>query len=93
MKKLTLTALALLVMTTTALTFRGVNASQISTADSNNATKAAYRDGLFVGKLAATSGNPREVSTGRWISKEDRASYETGYQKAYGDVIASRNTR
>ena len=54
---------------------------------------AAFRDGLYLGKLDAKSGRTQHVSVGRWNSAEDRASFTAGYQQSYRDVqMAARET-
>jgi hypothetical protein len=44
---------------------------------------AAFRDGLYLGKLDANSGKPQHVSLGRWSTAKDRASFTAGYQQSY----------
>ena len=46
-------------------------------------TDAPYRDGLFLGRLAAQRGAPNLPSLGRWSSAEDRAHFVLGYEQAY----------
>jgi hypothetical protein len=86
MKKLALSSLALLVMTASAFTLRG---GRSQPTEPGLATNAAYRDGLFVGRLAADSGSPHTVSTGRWVNQEDRTNYAAGYEQAYSAAIAA----
>jgi hypothetical protein len=88
MKKLTLSALALLVMTASALTLRGGNMQ--TAAASELANSAAYRDGLYLGKLAAEQGSDSHVSTGRWIQAKDRVAFAAGYEGAYNQLITER---
>jgi hypothetical protein len=59
-------------------------------------TNAAFRDGLYLGKLAAEHGAQPHVASGRWATVEDRSSFTAGYQRGYGQIVASReapNTR
>lgn len=59
-------------------------------------SNAAFRDGLYLGKLAAEDGAQPHVASGRWATVEDRSSFTAGYQRGYGQVVASReapNTR
>ena len=88
MKKLTVSALALLVMTASALTLRG-GSMQPATAP-ELATNAAYRDGLYLGKLAAERGNDPRSATRRWAKANDRAVFTAGYEQAYNTQIANR---
>jgi len=86
MKKLALSALALFVMTASAMTLHNGTASA-STPEL--ATNAAYRDGLYLGKFAAQNGNDAHVATARWARSEDREIFAAGYQQSYNAVLAS----
>jgi len=50
----------------------------------------AFRDGLYLGRLAAERGAEPHVAIGRWATLEDRTSFTTGYQRGYGEFLASR---
>jgi hypothetical protein len=91
MKKLALSSLAFLVVTASAFTVRSRHVSR--PAESALTTSAAYRDGLFVGRFAAESGSRRTVSTGRWVTQEDRDSYAAGYEQAYSASRAADNPK
>jgi hypothetical protein len=54
------------------------------------ATDGAFRDGLYLGKLAAESGAGFHVAIGRWATLEDRSSFTAGYERAYNEFLASR---
>ena len=56
----------------------------------NQATDGAFRDGLFLGKLAAERGAKSHVAVGRWATVEDRASFTAGYQRGYTQSLASQ---
>jgi hypothetical protein len=59
--------------------------------DNNPAqARAAFRDGLYLGGLAAKRGEEPHISEGRWSNQEDRALFTAGYQQGYEDVIAVR---
>ncbi len=47
------------------------------------ATNAAFRDGLYLGKLTAKQGGSAHVSRGRWSSESDRTAFFQGYQEGY----------
>ncbi len=47
------------------------------------ASDGAYRDGLYVGRMAGQSGRPQSPQTGRWSTQHDRASFLAGYQQGY----------
>lgn len=56
------------------------------------ATDAAFRDGLYLGKLAAQTRQLRPAPTGRWSTGHDRALFAAGYQRGYHDSLpAGRN--
>jgi hypothetical protein len=88
MKKLALSSLALFVMTTSAMTLHTATSSP---SRSEAAMNAAYRDGLYLGKLAAEQGNEAHVATARWALTKDRESFAAGYQQSYSAVLASRS--
>jgi hypothetical protein len=46
---------------------------------------AAFRDGLYLGKLDSQRGSARHVAIGRWSDAGDRASFAKGYDQAYQD--------
>ena len=50
---------------------------------------AAYRDGIFLGKLDAEQGRAAHVSTGRWAQARDRESFGWGYRQAYLEETAA----
>jgi hypothetical protein len=56
----------------------------------NQATNGAFRDGLYLGKLAAQGGAEPHVAIGRWTTAEDRASFTAGYQQGYQGYVISR---
>jgi len=47
---------------------------------------AAYRDGLYVGKLAAQRGEQRLAPVGRWSTQTDRDAFLAGYQQANAQI-------
>lgn len=47
------------------------------------ATDGAFRDGLFVGRLAASRGQASQPLIGRWSSERDRAAFAVGYERGY----------
>ena len=53
-------------------------------------TDAAYRDGLYLGRLVAESGAEPHVASGRWATSENRSSFTAGYQRGYGEFLASQ---
>jgi len=53
-------------------------------------TDGAFRDGLYLGRLAAECGVEPHVAVGRWATAEDRSSFTAGYQRGYSQLLASR---
>lgn len=88
MKKLALSALALFVMTASAMTVH--NATRTSSR-ADLVTNAPYRDGLYLGKLAAEHGNDARIAASRWATSKDRDSFAQGYWQSYNAVLASRS--
>lgn len=60
--------------------------------DTNSQTSldadGAFRDGLYLGKLAAASGQPMRVAVGRWSTPQDRATFTSGYERGYNQTLA-----
>jgi hypothetical protein len=52
------------------------------------ATDAAYRDGLYLGKLARAAKREGRVPIGRWATEKDRASFVAGYREGLGPQSA-----
>jgi hypothetical protein len=46
---------------------------------------AAYRDGLYLGKLAHAAKRQAHPPIGRWPTEKDRASFAAGYQQGFGE--------
>jgi hypothetical protein len=49
----------------------------------SHATDGAFRDGLYLGRLAAENGVAPHVVRGRWATEADRASFTAGYLRGY----------
>lgn len=82
-------ALALAVcLGTTAMLANGGRATPQS-ADAQMASDGAFRDGLYVGRLAAENGRPLHPQIGRWSSERDRTSFAAGYRRGYGEILAN----
>ena len=64
--------------------------SELVSDEVSHATDAAYRDGLFQGKLAAERGRKPIPNVGRWSSGEDRSSFVAGYTQGYQQQPAGR---
>jgi hypothetical protein len=53
-------------------------------------TRAAFRDGLYLGGLAAQRGEEPHISEGRWSNQADRILFTAGYAQGYDEGIAVR---
>jgi len=82
-------AIAVCVGTTAMLTNNGRAMRQEQSADAPLAADAAFRDGLYVGKLSAEAGRSLHPPIGRWSNERDRSSFTAGYRRGYGDSLAS----
>ncbi|MGA8443478.1 MAG: hypothetical protein WB762_29175 [Candidatus Sulfotelmatobacter sp.] len=47
----------------------------------------AFRDGLYLGKLAAQSGQP-DPAIARWSTEQERARFTAGYRRGYNEAHA-----
>jgi len=86
-------AIAVCLGTTALLSGKGRAAQQRQSTDAALATDGAFRDGLYVGRLAAEAGRPLHAQVGRWSNERDRASFAAGYRRGYDDSLASAATR
>jgi hypothetical protein len=50
----------------------------------------AFRDGFYLGRIAAQAGTAPYIAIGRWWTAEDRTSFTVGYQRGYNQVLASQ---
>jgi hypothetical protein len=53
------------------------------------AADGAFRDGLYLGQLAAEHGQPQRLAVGRWSTGKDRAMFTAGYRRGYDESLAS----
>ena len=90
MSKLSVSALAIaLALGTTAMLANtkitiSANPGEQARLDSDG----AFRDGLYLGKLAAESGQPLRLAVGRWSTEQDRAMFTAGYKRGYSESLA-----
>ena len=92
MKKLSLCIAVLALFAGATARLRNDRPSQLSVVQSEATpdASAAFRDGLYLGKLAARQGGPIRVATGRWATDGNRALFAAGYQLGYHDFLANR---
>jgi hypothetical protein len=51
---------------------------------------AAYRDGLYLGKLAQAENRTMRPPVGRWSTEKDRAAFAAGFQQGRADQLAQQ---
>jgi hypothetical protein len=92
MRRLSLFAAVIALGMGTASMLRGDRPVAYFSANDNVAqtTNGAFRDGLYLGRLAAERGIAPRVARGRWATAEDRASFTAGYERGYKELLASR---
>jgi hypothetical protein len=92
MRRLSLyaTVLALFAGTAAMLQHDRANPSPAMQNEAGLNNNAAFRDGLYLGRLAAKSGDQGRVAIGRWAAESDRALFKTGFQRGYDEFLASR---
>jgi hypothetical protein len=49
------------------------------------ANDGAFRDGLYVGRLAHAANREMRPPVGRWSTEKDRASFVAGYRQAFAE--------
>ena len=75
---------------TLAISPRTVNPG--ATAEATLAADGAFRDGLYLGKLAAENGESARLAIGRWSSAQDRTMFAAGYRRGYNEVSISASS-
>lgn len=76
-------ALAVCLGTTAMLNFNRRPADGRQILDVQQASDGAFRDGLYVGRLAAQQRRPMHSPVGRWSTEKDRAAFDVGYRRGY----------
>ncbi len=66
-----------------AVSNRATANDQATSVASAQAGNAAFRDGLYLGKLSAKQGMTPHISSGRWSSEADRTAFAQGYRAGY----------
>jgi hypothetical protein len=54
------------------------------------ANDAAFRDGLYLGRLARAANRQTRPPIGRWSTEKDRASFVAGYRQGFGEELSRR---
>ena len=85
MGKLSTSALAIAVSlgSTAMLTNSNRTVSSSVSTEASLATDGAFRDGLYLGKLAAGRGQTQRPAIGRWSTDRDRSMFAAGYRRGY----------
>jgi hypothetical protein len=76
--------------TSAMLVKRDVKIQQKPSADVRLTNDAAYRDGLYLGKLAHEAKRQVHPPIGRWSTEKDRASFTAGYREGFGEELSRR---
>jgi hypothetical protein len=66
------------------------HAKPASAVDATQETEAAFRDGLYLGRLDAENDRKVQPSIGRWNDPKDRVSFLAGYQRGFEGTRATR---
>lgn len=83
----TLLAGALVFGLGTIVLLQGTHGERKSEGYTNVASKAAFRDGLFLGHRDAAQQRDRHAAIGRWSAGSDREAFRSGYDEAYDQVL------
>jgi hypothetical protein len=75
--------------TTATLAISNRNVNLKPKAEALLAADGAFRDGLYLGKLAAEAGQPQRPAIGRWSTGQDRAMFVAGYRRGYDEFLIS----
>jgi len=57
------------------------------------ASNAAFRDGVYQGKLDAQHGSKPHIRSARWSAEPDRLAFVSGYKLGYQDSPSRRRSR
>ena len=84
MQKLLALLLAMGCVGTSAMVVQGSIWQPHGTA-AQRANDAAFRDGLYLGRLAHAANRPMRAPIGRWSTEKDRASFAAGFQQGLSE--------
>ncbi len=74
---------------TATLAISNRNAALNPNAEARLAADGAFRDGLYLGKLAAQASQPQRPAVGRWSTEQDRSMFAAGYHRGYNESPTS----
>jgi hypothetical protein len=83
------TAIVICLGATATLAFSPRTAKPSTTAEVLFENDGSFRDGLYLGKLAAEDGQPMRLALGRWSTDQDRAMFTAGYRRGYNESLTS----
>lgn len=76
--------------TSAMLVQKDVAARQQQSGEVQMVNDAAFRDGLYLGKLARAENRSTRPPIGRWSTEKDRNSFAAGYRQGFDDVQTRR---
>lgn len=82
-------ALVICLSTTAMLAVSNHNVNSNANVETTLASDGAFRDGLYLGKLAAESGQAPRPALGRWSADRDRSMFAAGYRRGYSESVTS----
>jgi len=72
--------------TSAMLVRRDVTLGQRQSANVQLANDAAFRDGLYLGRLAHAANRQARPPIGRWSTEKDRATFAAGYRQGFEEA-------
>ena len=81
-------AIAIALGTTAMLAISNYKVNPAENAEAALAADGAFRDGLYLGKLAAGRNQPPSAAVGRWFRERDRSMFTAGYLRGYRESMA-----
>jgi hypothetical protein len=82
-------ALVICLGTTAMLAVSNHNVKSNPSVETGLASDGAFRDGFYLGKLAAESGQAPRPAIGRWSADQDRFKFAAGYRRGYSESVTS----
>lgn len=71
--------------TSAILVQRDMAVRRTQSVDVQQAADAAFRDGLYLGRLARSAKIPMHPPVARWTAEKDRALFVAGYRQGYNE--------
>lgn len=92
MKKLSLFAALLALFAAPAAMLHSERPGMLPTPNSAKLnSSAAFRDGLYLGRLTARRDGPMHIANGRWGTAVDRGLFTAGFEQGYRELQASQD--